>query len=52
MKNNNIYYFCIGFCCAIVTAMIISCNITPLEANIGQECGNEEWNPCFVKIVQ
>ena len=45
---NNIMYFCMG----LVMAFIISCNISPLEADVGQECGNQEWNPCYVKIVQ
>ena len=51
MKNNNMYYFCLGFCMAILTAMIISCNLTPLEANLAPECGNDEWNPCWVRIT-
>ena len=53
MKNNNgFYWFSVGFCCAILSAMIISCSITPLEANMSQECGLQEWNPCYVKVIQ
>ena len=52
MKNNNMYWFSVGFCMAMVIAMIISCSITPLEADLRQDCGNEEWNPCWVKIAQ
>ena len=50
MKDSR-YYFLLGFATAILTAMIISCNITPLEANMSQECGKEEWNPCYMKLV-
>ena len=46
--KNNIYYFIIGF----LTSLLISCNISPLEANMSSECGLNEWNPCYVKVVQ
>tara|TARA_Y100000310_G_scaffold83439_1_gene80124 strand:+ start:46 stop:213 length:168 start_codon:yes stop_codon:yes gene_type:complete len=50
MKDNK-YHFLLGFATATLIAMVVSCSITPLEANLGQECGNEEWNPCWVKLA-
>jgi len=41
-------YFIVG----LTMSLLISCNISPLEANMSQECGLYEWNPCYVKIVE
>ena len=44
------YYFLLGFMTAMLVAtIIISCS-TPLEAS-SSNCGEEQWNPCYVKIV-
>ena len=50
MKDSR-YYFLLGFTTAILVAsMIVSCT-EPLGAG-GSECGEQEWNPCYVKIVE
>ena len=51
MRNNNMYWFTVGFCSAVLFAMMISCTISPLEASVNDECGQNEWNPCYVKVV-
>jgi len=48
--KNKYFYFLMGYATAIITAMIISCTFTPLEA-VSSGCGENSWNPCFVKIV-
>tara|TARA_Y100000310_G_scaffold2517_1_gene3249 strand:+ start:928 stop:1083 length:156 start_codon:yes stop_codon:yes gene_type:complete len=50
MKDSR-YYFLLGFATAILIAVVISCGIAPLEANMDQECGQFEWKPCYVRIV-
>ena len=51
MKNSSeIYHFCLGFCMAILTAMVISCTMTPLEAG-ASEIGTNAYNPLYVRIV-
>ena len=49
MKDSR-YYFLLGFMTAIITAMVISCGVEPLSA-VSSACGEESWNPCYVKIV-
>ena len=50
--NDYRFYFLLGWCIAmLVSGFIIGCTVTPLEAS-GNECGNEEWNPCYVKIFE
>ena len=50
MKDNK-FYFLLGWCSAMLLAgFIIGCTVTPLEAG-GSSCGETEWNPCWVKIV-
>ena len=52
MKDTtSVYWFSVGFCCAIIIAMVITMYVTPLEANMDQECGQFEWKPCYVRIV-
>ena len=51
MKDSK-YYFLLGFMTAILVAMMISCTISPLEASISEECGQYEWRPCYVRIVE
>jgi len=51
MKDSK-YYFLLGFMTAILTAMVISCTMTPLEAGGSGDCGDSSWNPCYVKIVE
>ena len=42
---------CIAACIMMVIAgVFISCTMTPLSAT-GGSCGEESWNPCYVKIV-
>tara|TARA_Y100000310_G_scaffold196174_1_gene196221 strand:+ start:877 stop:1029 length:153 start_codon:yes stop_codon:yes gene_type:complete len=49
MKDSR-YYFLLGFMTAILFAMVVSCGVQTLEAG-GVSCGEESWNPCYVKIV-
>ena len=50
MKDSR-YYFLLGFTTAMLIAtMIVGCTPT-LEAHT-RECGEQEWNPCYVKIVE
>ena len=44
------YYFLLGFMTAMLVATIIIGCSTPLEAG-NSNCGEESWNPCYVKIV-
>ena len=43
-------WFILGYLTALTTIFLASCTIAPLEA-AGPDCGNESWNPCYVKIV-
>ena len=43
-------YFILGFITALMMNFIISCSVTPLEAS-SSNCGEDSWNPCYVKIV-
>ena len=47
---NKYIYFFIGYMTAIITIFMASCTYTPLEAS-NSECGDSQWNPCYVKIV-
>jgi len=50
MKDSR-FYFLLGWCTAMLVAgFIIGCT-SPLEAG-GSSCGETEWNPCYVKIVE
>ena len=50
MKDSR-YYFLLGFTTAmLVASMIVGCT-EPLGAD-SSECGEQEWNPCYVKIVE
>ena len=51
MKNDKKYYFLLGFMTAMLVAMFIVVNLTPLEAR-SKDCGENNWNPCYVKIVK
>ena len=42
--------FILGFITALIMNLIISCSVATLEAGSG-DCGEESWNPCYVKIV-
>tara|TARA_Y100000310_G_scaffold323778_1_gene384672 strand:- start:906 stop:1052 length:147 start_codon:yes stop_codon:yes gene_type:complete len=44
-------WFFIGYTTALATIFLASCTYTPLEAG-SSECGDTQWNPCFVKIVE
>jgi len=48
--KNKYFYFLMGYATAIITAIAVSCTITPLEAT-SSGCGENSWNPCYVKIV-
>tara|TARA_Y100000310_G_C20333313_1_gene646280 strand:- start:369 stop:521 length:153 start_codon:yes stop_codon:yes gene_type:complete len=50
MKDSR-YYYLLGFMTAILIAMVIVGCTSPLEAN-SPNCGEESWNPCYVKIVE
>ena len=50
MKDGR-FYFLLGWCTAMLFAgFIIGCT-APLEAG-SSNCGDAEWNPCWVKIVE
>ena len=49
MEANRFYYL-LGFMSAILIAIVIIGCTSPLEAG-SSECGETEWNPCYVKIV-
>ena len=49
-KMKNMYWFTVGFCAAILSAIMISCTISPLEAS-ASEPGSTPYNPLYVKIV-
>tara|TARA_Y100000034_G_C6734509_1_gene325612 strand:- start:487 stop:639 length:153 start_codon:yes stop_codon:yes gene_type:complete len=49
MKDSR-FYFLLGFMTAILIAMVVVGCTSPLEAG-GSNCGEESWNPCYVKIV-
>ena len=50
MKDSR-YYFLLGFMSAMLVAMVIIGCTSPLEAG-SSECGETEWNPCYLKIVE
>ncbi len=50
MKDSR-YYFLLGFTTAMLIATIIVGCTPTLEAHT-RECGEQEWNPCYVKIVE
>ena len=43
-------YFIMGFITALIMNLIVSCSVATLEAS-STNCGEESWNPCYVKIV-
>jgi len=54
MKDSR-YYFLLGFMSAILVAMAVIGCTSPLEAGgstSSYSCGEESWNPCYVKIVE
>ena len=50
MKDSR-FYFLLGFMSAIMISMFIVSCTSPLEANVSS-CGQESWNPCYVRIVE
>ena len=40
----------VGVMCVLLSAFIVSCTVTPLDARIG-ELGSDKWNPVYVYIV-
>ena len=50
MKNSR-FYFLLGFMSAMLFATVFVGCTAPLEAG-SSECGDAEWNPCYVKIVE
>ena len=50
MKDNFHIGFIVGILTTLFMAIVISCAVTPLEAT-SSNCGEESWNPCYVKIV-
>ena len=51
MKDNFHIGFIVGMLTALFMAVVIDCTVTPLEAS-SSSCGEESWNPCYVKIVE
>tara|TARA_Y100000310_G_C20493898_1_gene720580 strand:- start:373 stop:555 length:183 start_codon:yes stop_codon:yes gene_type:complete len=60
MKDKQ-FYFLLGYMTAFITAfmtmLLISCSVTPLDAVSSSSetsggCGEYEYNPCFVKVVE
>ena len=43
-------YFILGYIAALATIFLASCTVAPLEAS-SSNCGEDQWNPCYVKIV-
>ena len=43
-------YFALGYITAMATMVVVSCSYTPLEAS-SSECGESQFNPCYVKII-
>ena len=50
MKDNFHIGFIVGMITALFMAIVVSCTMTPLEAN-SSEIGSSSWNPMYVKIV-
>ena len=50
MKDKQ-FYFLLGFITAFMLGMVISCSMEPLSA-VSSACGEESWNPCYVKVVE
>ena len=50
MMKDSRYYYLLGFMTAIFIAIIVIGCTAPLEAS-SSNCGEEQWNPCYVKIV-
>ena len=50
MKDNFHIGFIVGLLTALFMAMVVSCSMEPLSA-VNSSCGEESWNPCYVKIV-
>ena len=50
MLNDYIKGFIAGVIMMLLTAIFISCNISPLEA-YSSEIGSSAFNPLYVKIV-
>ena len=48
---NKYVWFFIGYMTALVTIFMASCTIAPLEAS-NSECGNSQYDPCYMKIVE
>ena len=44
-------YFILGYLVCLLTLLLASCSITPLEAS-GSEIGSSKYNPLYVKIVE
>ena len=52
--ENSRFYFLLGFMSAMLFATVFVGCTSPLTAHqfeSGTDCGNETWNPCYVKIV-
>ena len=44
-------WFIIGYFSCLITIFLASCSVAPLEAG-SLECGDTQFNPCYVKIVE
>ena len=49
--NDYIKGFIMGIIFVLTSAIIVSCTITPLEADVMQ-LGATQYNPLYVKIVE
>ena len=53
--NDKYFYFGLGwgsaFLIAIFIYSLLSEPLTAHQFETERECGNQEWNPCYVKIV-
>ena len=45
------FYLGLGYMPAIATIFMASCTYAPLEAG-SSNCGEDQWNPCWVKLVE
>tara|TARA_R100000808_G_scaffold24806_1_gene58449 strand:- start:2981 stop:3133 length:153 start_codon:yes stop_codon:yes gene_type:complete len=48
--KNKYFYFLLGYLTAILTAVVISCGVSPLEAEYFTP-GHSETFPLYVKVV-
>ena len=51
MEDRRFYYL-LGFMSAMLFATVFVGCTAPLEAGGSSECGDSEWNACWVRIAE